>query len=142
MGYSTEFKGKLKFTKELTASQLSKVKTFMGQDCREHPEWNAKDLTWINLELLDDYSGIQWDDSEKAYDMPEKINMIIRQMQLVNKEFGLSGQLLAQGEDMSDRWLLVMVDNVATVQEIVITGIKVKCPHCKETFILEEANKE
>lgn len=39
MGYSTEFKGELKFTTELTASQLAEVKKFLSEDCRSHSEW-------------------------------------------------------------------------------------------------------
>jgi hypothetical protein len=45
MGYSTEFRVELKFTTDLTAKQLGKVKSFLGQDCREHAEWNKQDLT-------------------------------------------------------------------------------------------------
>lgn len=40
MGYTTEFKGELKFTTELSAKALAKVKSFFGKDCRQHNEWD------------------------------------------------------------------------------------------------------
>ena len=135
MGYDTSFKGELKFTTELKASQIAKVESFMGEDCRRHPEWKgSEELTWINLELLHDYSGIKWDESEKSYDMVAKVNMIIRNMQDFMPEFGLEGKMIAQGEDIEDRWELVMIDNQASARKFPHTGQKITCPHCEEGF--------
>jgi len=50
MGYSTTFKGELKFTTDLTGRQLVKVKSFLGQDCREHPEWGDLGMKYLDLE--------------------------------------------------------------------------------------------
>lgn len=62
MGYTTNFKGELKFTKELKASELAKLSSMLGEDCREHPEWDYEGpLYYIDLELLEDFSGIKWD---------------------------------------------------------------------------------
>jgi len=138
MGYSTEFRGELKFTKELTASQLAKVKSFLGEDCRDHPEWNATDLTYIDLEFNDDFSGLRWDESEKSYGLVEKVNLIISEMKKKYSDFSLSGELLAQGEDLEDRWLLKMENGKALQIDITIQGKKTTCPHCGEEFIIEE----
>lgn len=138
MGYSTEFKGQLKFTTELTGKQLLKVKSFLGEDCREHPEWGATGMTYIDLRLLDDFTGLEWDGAEKTYDLVEKVNLIISEMQKEYPDFGLTGQLVAQGEDIDDRWVLSVVNNVATREEVVMTGEKVTCPHCGEDFRLEK----
>ena len=137
MGYSTEFRGELKFTTDLTAKQLGKVKSFLGQDCREHPEWNKQNLTYIDLELLDDFSGLKWDGSEKTYDLVEKVNLIIDELQKEYPEFGLTGKLMAQGEDIEDRWWLQIVNGKAIEVPIEIKGKKITCPHCGEEFILE-----
>lgn len=137
MGYSTQFTGVLEFTKELKASELAKVKTFLGEDCREHPEWEKTDLTYIDLELLDNFSGLQWNGAEKTYDLVEKVNLIIEQMQKNFPDFGLQGELIAQGEDLNDRWILKVENNVATERKIVVSGKKITCPHCGEDFILE-----
>lgn len=131
MGYSTQFDGMLKFNPELTASQLAKVSAFLGEDCRDHPEWDRPGKpysghTYIDLELTDDFSGLKWDGSEKTYELPEKINMMI---DLLNEdfEFGLEGAMRAQGGDIGDVWLLVMENNEAKVKEAVYhTGAKLE----------------
>ena len=138
MGYSTTFKGELRFTTDLTAKQLAKVKSFLGQDCREHPEWGKKNLTYIDLELLDDFSGLKWDGGEKTYDLTEKVNLIIDEMQKEYPDFGLEGKLVAQGEDIEDRWSMIIENGKAIERKIELKGEKVTCPHCGLKFILEE----
>jgi NAD-dependent DNA ligase len=142
MGYSTEFSGELTFTKELTAKQLAKVKSFLGEDCREHKEWGDTDLTYIDLELLDDFSGLKWDGAEKTYDLVEKVNLLVKNVQKDYPDFGLTGMLSAQGEDPTDRWVLVMENGKAVERKSVVKGKKVTCPHCDEEFLLEESEDD
>lgn len=138
MGYSTDFTGELKFNKELAASELSELKKFFGEDCRDHPEWDgASGLYYIDLEFNDDFSGIRWNGAEKTYDMPECINMIITNMRKKFPSFGLFGEMLAQGEDYDDRWVLTIVDGKATRKEQPRIGQKITCPHCDGIFTLE-----
>jgi len=137
MGYNTNFTGELKFTKELTASQLAKLKTFLGEDCRDHPEWGDTSLTYIDLDFNDDFTGLTWDGSEKTYDLTEKVNLLIEQMRKDVPDFNLDGILLAQGEEFEDRWLLKMENGKAYERKVKLNGTKTKCPHCGETFILE-----
>ena len=80
MGYSTEFKGEIKFRNELTASQLSDVSAFLTEDCRDHPEWGNTDLYYVDLELLKDFSGLQWNGAEKTYGMVGIVNRITDKM--------------------------------------------------------------
>ena len=138
MGYTTSFKGELKFTYDLSGKELKKLKSFLGEDCRQHPEWNRIDLTYIDLELKDDFSGIGWDGSEKTYDLTEKVNLIIDEMRKEFQNFGFEGIMTAQGEDIEDRWTLAIEKGKAVKREVVIKGQKIECPHCGETFILEE----
>ena len=138
MGYTTTFSGELKFKNDLSNKALGKLKSFLGEDCRDHPEWGRTDLTYIDLELTDDFSGIKWDGSEKTYDLVDKINLLITEMGKEYPEFGLEGELLAQGEDFKDRWMLVMENGEAKHREIKIVGKEVECPHCGEKFILEK----
>lgn len=135
MGYTTTFKGRLDFIPELTASQLSKVKSFFGEDCRDHPEWDC-DGTYIDLRLTEDFKGMEWDDeTEKNYGMVDHVTMIIREMRKVVPDFTLTGTLVAQGEDPDDRWsLIVTEDGEAEKRDIIVQGTKVKCPHCGEEF--------
>ena len=148
MGYTTEFKGVLQFTTELKASQLAFLTSILKEDCREHPEWDAKGLSYIDLQLTADFSGIEWDGAEKSYDMDHIVNVVIRLMRDKWPAFGLKGKFIAQGEDIDDRWELTIENNWAVRHDIVISGQKVTCPHCEEMFVLEnpegktKSNKE
>lgn len=142
MGYTTTFKGELKFSTDLTSKQLGKLKSFLGEDCREHPEWGGRDLTYIDLELLEDFSGIKWDGSEKTYDLVDKVNLIIKQMRKDYPEFGLEGKLAAQGEDSDDRWFLLIQDGKAVKEDIPLATDEIICPDCGHLFKLSEAKKK
>lgn len=137
MGYNTEFKGVLTFNSDIKVGALRKLTTYLGEDCREHPEWDRPDLTYINLEITEEYVGLQWNGAEKTYDLVDKVNLVIREMQKKFPEFALEGELVAQGENMNDRWILKMENNVAVKKSIVITGEIITCPHCGEKFVLE-----
>ena len=139
MGYSTEFSGNLFFKKELRASELAELNKFLGEDCREHPEWGNTGLSYIDLELTKDFSGLKWNGSEKTYDLVDKVNLIIEEMQKVYPDFGLTGELLAKGEEVDDVWRLVMENNEAHERKIDFSHKrKVTCPHCEEEFFLED----
>jgi len=144
MGYSTNFMGELKFTTELTASQLAKVQSFMEEDCRDHPEWEGThDLYGIDLALLNDFSGIKWSGMEKTYSMERLVNVVILNMRKTCPDFGLTGFLAAQGEDFHDRWeLRIGEDGLAYKHERPIVGQKIVCPFCEGTFTLEEKENE
>lgn len=120
MGYNTSFKGKLKFKKELTIKELNKLETFLGKDCRNYPDLGNTELTYIDLELTEDKDGLTWDDSERTYDLVKKVNLIIRNMQKEFPDFGLEGELKAQGESSDDIWKLKIVDNIAIREDIVL----------------------
>lgn len=115
MGYTTEFRGQLYFKNELTGFQILRLKSFLGEDCRDHPEWGRTDLTYIDLRITKDGTGIEWDGSEKTYDLVEKINLIIEEM---NKDFPfeLVGNLLAQGEENDDNWI-ISIENGKAIEK-------------------------
>ena len=139
MGYTTSFKGELLFTKELKASELAELSKFLGEDCRDHPEWNNTSLTYIDLKLNKDFTGLEWDGSEKTYDLVDKVNLIIDNMKTISPNFGLTGELLAQGEDVGDVWHLTIENGKAKYKKIDLSHKKkVTCPHCEEEFFLEE----
>lgn len=137
MGYHTEFRGALRFTNKLTVSQLAAIRQILGEDCRHHSEWNASLLTRIDLILLNGNGGITWDGSECTTDMPEKVNVVIREMQKRFPEFGLSGVITAQGSDVGDIWeLYIGDDGFAKKRELIITREIIPCPHCGEAIDL------
>lgn len=112
MGYNTQFAGELKFTTELNAEQRAKLESMLGQDCRQNPQWwnetGDDNLTDIDLQVSEDGDGLEWDGAEKTYQLVEKVNLVIREMRKTTPEFGLSGSMLAQGEDIGDVWELVI----------------------------------
>lgn len=143
MGYSTSFEGELRFASELTATQLAALNSMLGEDARDHPEWKVDPSTYLNyidLELSSDFSGLKWSGAEKTYGLEEAVNVITREMRKTWPEFRITGQLLAQGESLEDRWVLhVDEEGKASKKEVVLTGRKITCPHCDEAFMLEDS---
>ena len=116
MGYNTNYEGELRFNKELSIQELNKLKTFLNEDCRDHPEWNREDLTHIDLEFLDDFSGLRYNGAEKSYQMTEKINLIINEMKKEFPDFELSGGFSAH-DDYGEKWIIEIENNVAIEKE-------------------------
>lgn len=117
MGYNTEYKGKLNFTCGPTTYMLNALEDILGQDCREH-KWRLyskpdKELTFIDLELNEEKDALIWNESEKSYDMADKIELVVQLMQDNGFDFGLYGEFECQGEDMDDRYFIVVEDNEA-----------------------------
>ncbi len=137
MGYTTEFKGELEFNYELSASELSEVKKFLGEDCRQHPEWEgSKGLSYVDLEFTDDFSGLRWNGAEKTYDMVDIINMITVTMNKKYKHFCFKGKLIASGEEYDDVWeLVIKEDGLAEKKELKLVGDCIECPNCECMFI-------
>lgn len=136
MGYTTQFKGELLFTTDVTQKELALIKTFFGEDLREHPEWQGRAQgSYIDLRFNELFTGIEWDDeTEKNHGIVSHINLIIEEVQKINPDFGLKGEMVAQGEDLDDRWRIVIENGIAVKKEIPASGDKVICPHCGEEF--------
>jgi hypothetical protein len=137
MGCTTKFTGHLSFTRELTASELAVVSSFFNEDCRDHPDWVSfgETLFYIDLKLTKDFSGIEWDGSEKTYFLDKLINVLITEVKKKIHDFGLSGSMDAQGEDIDDAWTLLINDEgfAENIKRVVI-GV-VECPECQHRFI-------
>lgn len=148
MGYTTEFKGALRFTEELTASQLAEVSKFLGEDCRIHPEWEVGlsnvggDLYYIDLELTEDFSGLRWNGIEKTYSLDKLVNVVIVNMRKLYPSFGLEGFMTAQGDEAGDRWTLVIQeDGLAHHVDTPPAGEPLTCPRCEERFYMEDLSR-
>jgi hypothetical protein len=138
MGYQTKFQGQLHFTCELSASERAHLEEFFNADIREHREWGKSDeyATYIDLQFTEDLSGIEWNpDADKTYGMRTAVNVIIKEMKKIKPEFGLSGKLLAQGENLEDRWALIIGED-GYAKEVGTPPVdeKIQCPHCKQLF--------
>ena len=145
MGYTTEFEGVLKFTSPLTAEQELFLKTIIPddgcEDSENHPDWiKPKGYNgYVQLVVSQDGSGIVWDGNEKFYDAVDAVNTVIMTMQSKFPEFGLSGYLDAQGEEVGDVWMLMIVDGKAVRKDSPKSDDIVTCPHCDEQFKLADA---
>jgi hypothetical protein len=138
MGYHTDFKGTLKFTHPLLVEQKTYLETILGEWCLEHPEWNVPHLRYgVDLKLLDDESGLQWNGGEKTYHLDQIVMLVIRLMQQKYSEFGLTGKLLAQGEDIEDRWQLYIENGEVKTRELAQSGKEIECPHCHQKFVYD-----
>lgn len=131
MGYNTDFEGELKFTYELKSSELADVKNRLG----EHSP--IEGYGCLDLEFTDNFDGLRWSGAEKTYDLEKHISWLIRHMREKHKDFGLTGELLAQGEDYEDRWILKIVGGLAVKIDQPRIGEKILCPRCEEHFTLE-----
>jgi hypothetical protein len=147
MGYSTDFYGSLDFTQPLTPDQKLKLKEFLGEDIRDHEDWTKgtefedKWLTNIDLRLTEDMKGLEWDESEKTYDLVEKVNLILFHMRKLWSDFGLKGRMDARGESSDDTWVLAIDDSGKAIcidAPVLAVDTKITCPHCQTDFKLEE----
>lgn len=115
MGYTTEFQGYIAINEPLLPKTLDKL-AFLGEDSSEFPELTkgAPDgyCQWM---LVHDYDGhanvLKWDGGEKFYDSFEWMQFIVR---VVLADYTCDGVIEAQGEEMSDRWLLVVENSKIT----------------------------
>lgn len=141
MGYTTKFEGTLKFTSAPSAEELALLETFFGEDPDDHPEWIKPDekYSYLQYDLARDKSGLKWDGGEKFYEATNALNLIIVNMQASFPHFGLTGSLLAQGEEVGDVWMLCMEDGKAVRREVAVSKLRIKCPRCDCSIIVEEA---
>lgn len=141
MSYDTKFTGTLFFKEELTMPQLKLLKTFLGEDCRPHPEWQHTsygNFNFIDLEFTDDYSGLKWNGTEKTYNLHCAINLILTRMRMTAfPEFELLGKLV--GRDDEDEFeVYIGDDKLAHVRYGINIFKTITCPHCAKEFEVTE----
>ncbi len=143
MGYTTTFTGKLEFTDAVKPKMLALIKSVEFADLRElDPTYeDDHDVSYLQFRITDDFSGIEWDGSEKWYGAVACVNWLIAFVRREFPKFSLKGQMCAQGEDAADRWILRMVDGVATKVETPPTGRTVECPDCGATFYPDDKGR-
>lgn len=144
MGYSTKFQGVLFFDKDTPIGAIRILKELYAEDSRDHPEWGTfKDYFWIDLEVTKELDGLKWDGSEKSMIDENVVNFILKKVREEYPDFKLFGELQAQGEEIDDRWRLVIgEDGWAHKAKDPHEGKKVTCPHCNEDFYLKAGPQE
>lgn len=121
MGYNTTFKGTLKFGTELTVPMLHKLESILGEDVRDHPEWNSPEEDWlsyIDLETTPGYTGLQWNNQEKTYHMEKAVALVIRLMREEFPEFYLEGKFLCMGDIPGDIYYIYVEKDRIHIEEV------------------------
>lgn len=136
MGYNTDFEGELKFTKILTPDQTAVVETALNELRDDQQTYNNTRL-YIALEMTDAKDGIQWTGDEKTYDMDTAVMMVLETLNRVVPGLSLHGRLLAQGEEIRDRWYLDVSQGIVSIKEIKLDNVIQECPSCGHEFIVE-----
>jgi len=129
MGYNTRFEGVLKFTPETPVAAIRRLKEILGDNEAMTPKEYGNN--YIDIVITDDLTGIKWNDEcEKSYGMVETINYLLDEVRKTHPEFGLTGMLLAQGEDIRDVWNIVIKDGTAIEKRIDLGDSLKTCPEC------------
>lgn len=129
MGYNTEFMGSLEMPEGMSATQVRLVKDYLVGNFD------------MDLEVSSDGKSIVWNGAEKTYDMDEQVNKLIAHFIPLIPNFTLTGSMLAQGENVDDRWVLYMDrSGVARKAAVLETGHAISCPHCGKTFDIPQGN--
>lgn len=143
MGYNTEYRGVIKFAKELKASELAYLKRYLGIDVRDLDFMDANvDNCFIDLEFTEEFDGLQWNRAEKTYRMDQIIEFVIDRMIFAYPEFQLNGILYCQGEEADDRYEIHVVKNRVKIIKTPPAGIKMTCPSCGEKFYYEDETEK
>lgn len=134
MGYTTEFEGVLKFSDDISLKEYVAIEKLLEDGRNGDAMYDG----WIQLEISDDRSGIQWDGTEKFYHAEDAVNFIINKMRERWPNFSLHGEMIAQGENISDRWILrIGDDGCAHRVELVTSSKALECPYCAHQFYLD-----
>lgn len=128
MGYTTKFKGVLKFSEKPTVEMLAALNEILGGVCPD--EYGGR---YVQFQTTKDMTGIEWDHGEKFYYAEMAAQFVIDHMRKSFPSFGLVGELLAQGEERDDKWVLSC--SVDKAEKIVVETIDITtCPHCAKDF--------
>lgn len=132
MGYTTEFSGILEFDENVMVAEVRMVSEIINLGRNgNHPDYSG----YIQLKVNEELTGIEWDGTEKFYDSVEAVNFVIKKVRVNYPDFCLWGELLAQGEDSADRWIMrIGEDGLARKIALRPTGVHCMCPNCGYEF--------
>jgi len=112
MGYTTDFNGRFELDKPLTVTHMNTLKAFANE-----PHCGSDDETfpsvWCQWVPTCDYTGIEWDGSEKFYEYTDWLVYIIEKF-LEPWGHKLNGEVSWQGESPDDIGMLVVENNVVS----------------------------
>lgn len=137
MGYSTDYQGQIRIM-NLDLEKVRILNEYLGKDKRDVTIPGGADklpFYFFNVELNVGMTALQWDGSEKTNGMLEMLNFL---RQMAGLEFGEGDNMVCQGEEGPDRYLLV-VENNWIVKKTQLVGRATTCPECGHHFSPEKA---
>jgi len=118
MGYSTSFKGHINISPPASDALRDVVNSYC--ESKHHDEGNVPGL-WCDYRISPDGGYIEWNGSEKSYDMDRWLAYLIKNF-FAPAGCVLDGQLEAQGEKSDDRWIIDVRANVVRWMEARLVG--------------------
>lgn len=130
MGYNTSFEGEIVLSRHFSEEEEDWIENEIYATSCDGPIFDG----WWALQHEDGL--IQWDGSEKTYDMKDQIKQLIHLLKThpTAYDIKLNGSFLAQGEEIGDIWRLDVKDNEVT-RTNVLTDL-IECPNCSHRFKL------
>lgn len=121
MGYTTEFSGKVTISPALSLEDYKYLEALSQNDQRDKGPWQVPGKAeaghyFCQWSPSEDGTSLAWDGNEKFYHSAGWMRYIVEDY-LAPMGYVCNGEIEAQGEDMSDRWLLRVQDNVARKHE-------------------------
>jgi len=140
MGYSTTFTGFLKFTISydiLSEFEKERLDLFLEGSCQDCASTLVNKVCddclkkikpiRVPLRLYQEVAGfvlgVEWDQSEKAYNVPELLKALVLMMRQFNPEFGFTGKIQACGDRTNENYEIICCDGIPykkTKEEVVI----------------------
>ncbi len=136
MGYSTDYAGEIRIA-NLNLDRVRTLQKYFGEDKRDLDPVPKVDFYHFNIELNDELTALKWDGSEKTSYLEQMLNFL---KEAAGLEFQEGDQILAQGEEATDRYLITIENNTAVTKTIQVGGF-VHCPECDHRFIPGEAEE-
>ena len=147
-----DYKGKLKVSPELKASDIAYLNKFLGEDIRDHrDEWPHTDkydelvdaTNFMDVEFDSSFCYLQVsEDTEKQRDIVETMNYIISVMRERIPNFKLSGKMTEQGDDVGEIYKITRQDDGYYKSiKMKIEGDVICCPLCEDKFILKDEHR-
>lgn len=131
------FKGNLYFKQPLSYKEVKLFDTFKEDFISgDTLKYTKEDIIDFEFDLSYDNTYMYWDNSENTSDFYNKIKLFIKFMVENSPTFELNGELIGQGEDIDDRFKIIVDKNVVTESYIEDNFIELKLYQNKEEIWL------
>jgi hypothetical protein len=123
VGYTTKFSGQVAIEPPLTGEQVLFLQHFAGQDHRKSGYMNVPGY-YCQWEPDAEGTALEWDGGEKFCDSVEWMRYLITNFiaggrhEYFPTPRTVNGTILAQGEEASDVWRIIVVNNVVLKQTL------------------------